>query len=41
MSNIDMKKEYENMTFEKYVSLMKTIEELKSSLSYYEEEEES
>tara|TARA_Y100000389_G_scaffold148682_1_gene147856 strand:+ start:393 stop:857 length:465 start_codon:yes stop_codon:yes gene_type:complete len=35
-----MKKEYENMTFEKFVNLMKTIEELKKSLSYYEEEEE-
>ena len=41
-----MKTEYEGMTFEKFVSLMKTLEELKKtngelkkSLSYYEESE--
>ena len=46
MSNNTMKTEYEGMTFEKFVSLMKTLEELKKtngelkkSLSYYEESE--
>jgi len=40
MSIIDTKKEYESVTFEKFVSLTKTIEKLKSRLLYYEEEEE-
>ena len=40
MSTIDMKKEYESMTFEKFVSLTKTIEKLKSRLFYYEDEDE-